>query len=102
MTITPKLIPFPLLEEVAPVLKTLSHPMRLRILDFLKDEPKQVSEIIKATGKTQALTSHQLGIMRNAGVLKQNRQGNAVFYSVKNENVLGLLDCIREHKMKGK
>jgi ArsR family transcriptional regulator len=95
------LIPFELLEEVGPVLKTLSHPLRLRILDFLEQGPRTVSEITRATGKSQALTSHHLGIMRNAGVLKQQRKGTSVFYSLNNTSVLGLLECIRQHKMGG-
>jgi DNA-binding transcriptional ArsR family regulator len=64
-----------LLEEVAPVLRTLSHPMRLRIVDFLKDGEQPVSRIVEATGKTQALTSHQLGILRSHGVIKGRREG---------------------------
>ena len=85
-----------LLEEVAPVLRTLSHPMRLRIIDFLKDGEQPVHRIVKVTGKTQALTSHQLGILRSHGVIKARREGNQVFYRVVDESALALLECIRK------
>ena len=91
-----KLIDMELLEDVTPTLRTLSHPMRLRIIDFLKDGEQPVHKIAGATGKTQALTSHQLGILRSHGVIKARREGNQVFYCVVDESALALLECIRK------
>jgi ArsR family transcriptional regulator len=92
------LIEMKILEEVAPTLRTLSHPLRLRILDVLKDGERSVTEIAVALNKTQPLTSHQLSIMRGRGVLTTRRMGPNVYYSVKNRAALGLLDCIRKAK----
>jgi ArsR family transcriptional regulator len=94
-----KLIDMELLEEVSPTLRTLAHPMRLRIIDFLEDGERSVSDIVKATGRSQALTSHQLGLLRSHGVIKPRRDGNHVFYRISDESALGLLDCIRKHKL---
>ncbi len=85
------------LEEVAPTLRALAHPVRLRIIDFLKDGEQPVSRIVEATGKTQALTSHQLGILRAHGAIKARREGNQVFYRVADESALGVLECIRKN-----
>ncbi len=87
-----------LLEEVAPTLRALAHPMRLRIIDFLEDGERSVSDIVEATGKSQALTSHQLGLLRTHGVVKARREGNRVYYRIVADSALGLLDCIRMHK----
>ena len=94
-----KLIDMELLEEVAPTLRALAHPMRLRIIDFLKDGERSVSDIIVATGKSQALTSHQLGVLRTHGVIKARREGNRVYYRIVADSALGLLGCIRMHKV---
>lgn len=93
-----ELIDLELLEEVAPTLKALAHPLRLRIIDFLKDGERSVSEIVEATGKSQALTSHQLGLLRAHGIIKPRREGNYVYYRIIDESAFGLLDCIRRTK----
>jgi ArsR family transcriptional regulator len=93
------LLDMELLEEAAPTLRTLAHPMRLRIIDFLKDGEQSVSDIVEATGKSQALTSHQLGLLRARGVIKSRREGSRVYYRIVNYAALGLLDCIRAHKV---
>jgi len=90
-----KLIDMELLEEVAPTLRALAHPMRLRIIDFLKHGEQPVSKIIEATGKSQALTSHQLGLLRAHGVVKARREGNRVFYRIVDGPALVLLGCIQ-------
>jgi DNA-binding transcriptional ArsR family regulator len=90
------LISLELLEEMAPTLRALAHPIRLRIIDFLKDGEQPVARIVEATGKSQALTSHQLGILRTHGAVKARREGNQVFYRVASEPALGLLECIRK------
>jgi ArsR family transcriptional regulator len=92
------LINMDVLEGVAPTLRALAHPIRLRIVDFLKNGEQPVSKIVEATGKSQALTSHQLGILRACGAVKARREGSQVFYRVANEAALGLLDCIRKHR----
>lgn len=91
-----QLIDMGVLEDVVPALRALAHPIRLRIIDFLRDGEQPVSKIVEATGKTQALTSHQLGILRTHGAVKARREGNQVFYRVANETALGLLECIRK------
>lgn len=95
------LIDMETLEEVAPVLRILSHPLRLRILDYLKEGERTVREITDALEKPQALTSHHLSIMRNQGVIAARREGAHVYYSVKKRASLGLLECIRNARREG-
>ena len=94
------LIDMEILEDAAPTMRTLAHPMRLRIVDFLKDGEKSVSEIVDATGKSQALTSHQLGLLRDRGVIKARREGSRVYYRIVHRAALGLLDCIRRQHLR--
>lgn len=97
----PGLIDMDTLGEVAPILRTLAHPLRLRILDVLQAGERSVGEIAEALGKPQALTSHHLSIMRNSGIIAPRREGSNVFYAIKKVASLGLLECIQKVKQEG-
>ncbi|MCC6730450.1 MAG: helix-turn-helix transcriptional regulator [Chthonomonadales bacterium] len=100
---TDELIDMRTLEEVAPVIRNAAHPLRLRILDFLRLEggPRTVTEITEAGGASQAVISQQLRILKDQGIVTARREGNHVLYDVANRNVLLLLECIRRHKEGG-
>ncbi len=87
------------LERVAPVIRNAAHPVRLRIIDFLRreDRPCTVTEITAAAGIGQALVSQQLRLLKDQGVLSARREGNFVLYALADRSVLRLLDCIRQH-----
>jgi ArsR family transcriptional regulator len=95
-----ELIDMETLERVAPVIRLAAHPLRLRIIDFLRQEgePRTVTEIMAATGVEQALVSQQLRILKDQGILSARRHGNFVFYDIANRSVLFLLECIRHHQ----
>lgn len=94
------LIDMETLERVAPMIRNAAHPVRLRILDFLRqqDRPCTVTEITGAAGIGQALVSQQLRILKDQQVLSARREGNYVLYALADRSVLLLLDCIRQHQ----
>jgi len=100
---TDELIDMETLERVAPIIRTVAHPIRLRILDFLRrrGEACTVTDIIDATGATQAIVSQQLRILKDQGVLSAKRDGNFVLYGIADHSVLFLLECIRQHRNRG-
>jgi len=104
MGIKKPLIALDILEKVAPVIRNVAHPLRLRILDYLRyqDEAQTVSEIIEAAGGGQAVISQHLRVLRDQGVVSARRDGNYVLYELADENMILLLDCIRQHGGKGK
>src|SRR5579859_4396014 len=87
------------LERVAPIIRNVAHPLRLRILDYLdqEGEPRSVSDIMEAAGAGQAIVSQQLRILKDQGVLSARREGNFVLYGIADRSVLLLLECIRHH-----
>jgi ArsR family transcriptional regulator len=93
------LIDMETLERVAPVIRNAAHPLRLRIIDFLRlqDHPCNVTEIVEVTGVGQAVVSQQLRILKDQGLLSAKRMGNYVLYEIANKSVLLLLECIRKH-----
>jgi len=84
-------------EHVAQVLKALAHPVRLQIVDVLKSGQRCVSDIVEALGGKQSITSQQLNMMKDKGVLSCRRDGSRVFYRIENKNVIRLLSCIYDH-----
>ena len=84
-------------QRVSEVLKAVAHPVRLQIVAALEKEALCVADIMAAVGGKQAITSQQLNMMRTRGVLEARREGNRVFYSIANPNVLKLLDCMYHH-----
>ena len=96
------LIDMETLERVAPIIRNAAHPIRLRVLDFLRQQgrPCTVTQITEAAGAPQAIVSQQLRILKDQGVLSAQREGNYILYDVADRSVLVLLDCIRQHQMR--
>jgi len=84
-------------EHVAEVLKALAHPVRLQIVELLEGGERCVGEIVEAIGGKQSITSQQLNMMKDKGVLACRREGAKVYYRIKNNNVIGLLKCMYNH-----
>ncbi|MBU4201920.1 MAG: metalloregulator ArsR/SmtB family transcription factor [Candidatus Altiarchaeales archaeon] len=78
------------------LLKALSDETRLRILDFLRNGEKCVCEIIPFTGKSQPTVSMHLRVLKEAGLLKERKEGNKVFYSVADSGTFKLIEIARK------
>jgi ArsR family transcriptional regulator len=83
------------IERAAEVLKTVAHPLRLRIVELLESGEKSVNELKELLGVTQPLTSQHLSQMRMRGVLGSRREGTLVYYSIANPDVVKVIHCIR-------
>jgi len=83
------------LEKAAFILKTLSHPLRLSIVDILSQHDKlSVNEICQALDSEQSLTSHHLSNMKLKGILNSTREGKNIYYSLKMREVVKVLACM--------
>jgi len=67
-------------ESLQRVLRTLADPTRVRILALLEREELAVQELMDVLGMTQSRVSRHLGILREAGLLRDRREGTYVFY----------------------
>lgn len=70
------------LSEIAIMLKALSDPTRLKIMQALHEEELCVSDIVKSAGTGQANISKHLQILSRANLIKSRREGSTVFYSL--------------------
>ncbi len=83
------------LEKAAGILKAIAHPVRISILDALENGNKlTVTELHKILGIEQSTASHHLGIMKDKGVLVSRREGKNIYYSIRDEKLKTLLNCI--------
>ncbi len=87
------------LEQIARHFRLLGEPMRLKILQVVCHKPHTVSDIVAATDATQANVSKHLALLAAAGILKRERDGQCVYYGVKDELVIQLCDLVRARLM---
>jgi len=83
------------LEQASSKLRAMAHPMRIAIIDLLHDgNTMSVTEIYKKLKIEQAAASHHLNILKNKGVLASRRDGKKIFYSLKNQVLTEIIDCL--------
>jgi DNA-binding transcriptional ArsR family regulator len=81
-------------EEVAALLKQLSHPQRLLILCSLFEGEKSVGEIEQACGASQSAVSQFLKGMRLEGFVESRREGKQVYYKILDPKILDLIQSL--------
>ena len=69
-------------QQVAAYFSILSEPMRLKILNLLRDGEKCVQDLVEATATSQANVSKHLKVMMQAGMLTRRTEGTSSFYRV--------------------
>jgi len=83
------------LSHLAARFKLLGEAMRLRILESVCHESHTVSEIVEMTGSTQANVSKHLALLANANILERHKEGQFVYYGLKDKLVLQLCALVR-------
>jgi DNA-binding transcriptional ArsR family regulator len=83
------------LEQIAARFKLLGEPMRLRILQAVCQAPRSVNDIVSATGSTQANVSKHLALLAASGLLTRARDGQRVYYGIKDPLAVKLCELVR-------
>ena len=76
--------------------KALSHPLRIRILDALRNGEVTVGDLTARLEVEQSTLSQQLAILRNRDFIAARKSASHVFYSVHDPAIFRLLDVARE------
>ncbi len=79
-------------ERVAEAMQVLAAPSRLLLLAELRERSRSVSELVAAVGMEQSAVSHQLRLLRDAGLVVGERHGRRVVYSLYDDHVGSLID----------
>lgn len=80
----------------ADILKTLGHPIRIRILESLLDAEKCVSTIWANLDLPQSTVSQHLSLLRSKGIVQYERCGSKVKYFVKDRRIEKIIRLVRE------
>ena len=75
--------------------KALAHPVRIRILELLRDRPMSVGQLQAVIGAPPSSVSQQLAVLRSRGIVTTERRGTTVIYSVGDARIFELLDVAR-------
>ena len=76
--------------------KALAHPLRISILDSLRDGERTVAEISQQFEVEPANASQQLAVLRNKNIIVARKAGANVYYSVSDPAIFKLLDAARD------
>ena len=82
--------------KASDVFKALGNPNRLLIVDALAKGEKCVADLTKLVGLDISTVSNHLSVLRNVGLLVDERRGTQVFYTLKNPCVLNIFCCLDE------
>lgn len=84
-----------LLEKTAGSLKAIAHPIRLAMIDLLKDGNKMnVTQIYMELGLEQAVASQHLSILKDKNVFDSTRQGKHSYYYLKHSCIVDVVNVI--------
>ncbi len=83
----------------ADILKTIGHPIRIKIIETLLDHDKCVSNIWGCLDLPQATVSQHLSLLRVKGIVQQERCGARVKYSISNRNIEQIIKLIKDREL---
>ena len=90
----PQPLPELLIELVAQRFRVLGEPMRIKLLDRLREGGATVGELQEALGASQQNVSKHLGILHAAGMVSRAKDGNHICYSISDPSVFDLCDQV--------
>jgi ArsR family transcriptional regulator len=78
----------------ADVIAAAGHPIRLAVIDFLKDGEQCVCDIAEYVGAKRSNVSRHLGVLLKAGVVSQRKDGLKMMYTLRTPCLLNLMKCV--------
>ena len=88
-------------KKQARILKALAHPTRLFIVDELARGERSVRELTDMIGVEMPTVSRHLSVLRNAGILADDKRGLQVFYRLRVPCVLKFFECVEAVQRNG-
>jgi len=81
-------------EQASQLLKTVGNPIRLMILYTLMQGEYSVGKLNNRIELSQSTLSQHLAILRRNGLVQTRREAQTIFYSLENEKVSSLMECL--------
>jgi DNA-binding transcriptional ArsR family regulator len=92
--IAPHPLPDPLVDLIAQRFRVLGEPMRIKLLDRLRESDATVQELREATGASQQNVSKHLGVLLGAGLVSRSKDGNFARYAIADPGVFDLCEQV--------
>ena len=93
-TTLPRPLPDQLVELIAARFRVIGEPMRIRLLDALRDGELSVQELADAVDASQQNVSKHLGVLHGAGIVSRRRDGNRALYGIADDSVFALCENV--------
>ncbi|MCE5249757.1 metalloregulator ArsR/SmtB family transcription factor [bacterium] len=81
-------------EARARIIKAMAHPTRLFIIDVLSHDRRCVCELTEMVGADISTVSKHLSILKNVGIISDEKEGTKIFYSLKTRCILNFFSCV--------
>lgn len=78
----------------AEVFKAMGHPLRLGVIEFLREGEKCVCDIVEHTGTGMSNVSKHLSVLKKAGIVVDRREGLKIMYSLTMPCALDFMGCV--------
>jgi len=92
----PELLDFEALEMAAECLRTLAHPVRLRMVQMLLQGKFTVGELAEACRIPSHMASEHLRLMKHCGLLDPKKEGRRTYYRIAEPHLESIMDCIED------
>ena len=83
--------------ELSDIYKMFADPSRIRILYLLQGREICVNHIAETLGMTISAVSHQLRLLRTAGLVRYIKEGKRSYYALDDDHVSTILEIARQH-----
>ena len=90
----PHPLPEPLVDLIAERFRVIAEPVRIRLLDRLRDGEATVGELSEALSASQQNISKHLAVLADVDILGRRKEGNHVYYRVVDEGVFALCEAV--------
>jgi DNA-binding transcriptional ArsR family regulator len=94
LTSVPHPLPAPLVEVIAQRFRVIGEPMRIRLLDALRDGPLTINELTEALGASQQNVSKHVGVLARAGIVAREKDGTRVRCTIVDETIFQLCELV--------
>ena len=84
------------IDQIAAMLKTMAHPIRLKILCLLEEKELSVGELREIVKTTNANVSQHLNILRNQGIITFRKEANFIYNRIGDPKILELIRTMRQ------
>lgn len=88
------------IEEQARIYKALGHPSRLAMVDALGEGERCVCELRELVGADMSTVSKHLSVLREAGIVKHDKRGNQVYYSLSMPCIIAFMSCVQRVQLR--